>query len=101
MSGTGPSTATIWGATGPSPLYVVEPDIPEGMTVPIGAGGARLSPELGLLAHVGAWQRRHWLRECRREAGPLASLHPTASSEAWVRELAREWARHGHRVKED
>ena len=48
--------------TGPSPLYLVEPEIPEGMTCADWRRRRQPIPRLALLAHLGAWQRWHRFR---------------------------------------
>ena len=101
MSGAVPSAPPLGDATGHSPLYVVEPDIPEGMTCANWRRRRQPLPEPGLLAHVGAWQRWHRLRWCRREAGALALLHRTALAEHGYGARAFERAQHGHRVREN
>ena len=57
-TGTVPPAPPFGDGTGPSPFYLVEPGIPEGMTCAEWLRRRQPLPRLGLLAHVGAWQRR-------------------------------------------
>ena len=102
MSGTVPSAPPFGDGTGPSPLYLVEPEIPEGMTCGEWRRRRQPVPRLGLLAHIGARRRRHRFRGCRREPSPLESLQPIASNGAWGADLGRfERAQQCNRHKGD
>ena len=58
-TGTVPPAPPFGPGTGSSPLDLVEPEIPEGMTCAEWRRGRQPLPRLGLLARVGAWQPRH------------------------------------------
>ena len=62
MTGTVLPVPPSRGATDPSPLYVVEPDIPEDRRCANWRQRRQPLPELGLLARVGASQRWHRFR---------------------------------------
>ena len=103
MTGTVPPAPPFGDATGHSPLYVVEPDIPEDMRCAHWRWRRQPLPELGLLARAGRCVAA--LAPLSGSAvgrwGPPASLHPIASSGMGTGARAVERAQHDHRVEEE